>query len=121
MCCSCSVNEVIPEKKEKFSPKKLYESFYEVLKYSNYKVYKCYNLVFIKRVLTKNAGGIIIFVFSLIDIICFVIYFIKRESSLKAEILNLNKDNNKDNNEDNNKDNNNNKVEKMMILLLKKL
>ena len=80
-------------------------------------MFKYYNLVFIKRVLTKNAGGIIIFVFSLIDIICFVIYFIKKESSLKAEILNLNKANN----EDNNKDNNNNKVEKMMILLLKKL
>jgi len=91
MSCSCSVNEEIPEKKEKFSAKKLYESFYEVLKYSNYKVYKCYNLVFIKRVLTKNAGSYIIFVFFLIDIACFVIYLIKKESSLKTEVLNLNK------------------------------
>ena len=129
MCCFCSVNEVIPEKKEKFSPKKLYESFYEVLKYSNYKVYKCYNLVFIKRVLTKNAGGIIIFVLSLIDIICFVIYFIKKESSLKAEILNLNKDNNKDNiedniednNKDNNENNNNSKVEKKDDIIINEI
>ena len=109
MSCSCSVNEEIPEKKEKFSAKKLYESFYEVLKYSNYKVYKCYNLVFIKRVLTKNAGSYIIFVFFSTDIACFVIYLIKKESSLKTEVLNLNKVNN------------DNKVEKKDDIIIKEI
>ena len=38
--CSCKViNEDIDiENKEKFNPKKIYQSFYDVLKYSNYKV-----------------------------------------------------------------------------------
>ena len=35
---------------------------YDVLKYSNYKVLKCYKLVFVKRVLTKNLGSIIILI-----------------------------------------------------------
>ena len=105
MSCSCSINEDTQEnKKEKFSPKKLYESFYDVLKYSNYKIYKCYNLVFIKKVFETNIGGIIIFSFYLIELACFVLFLIKKENSLKNEIINLNIDINNNENKDN-KDN----------------
>ena len=60
--CECSLDGKNQKKRaDKFKAKKIYESFYEVLKYSNYQVYKCYNLVFIKKLYSKNIGGIIIF------------------------------------------------------------
>ena len=99
MSCECSLDgKNINNKKDKFNAKKLYESFYEVLKYSNYQVYKCYNLVFIKEIYHENIGGIIIFTYFSINISCFIFYIIKQDISLKNEIINLNKDinNNKD-------------------------
>ena len=45
MTCSCSVvqdnNNDNIVKKNKFNTKKIYESFYDVLKYSNYDIIKC--------------------------------------------------------------------------------
>ena len=66
--CSCNINEEVNNMKQKFKPKKIYESFYDVLKYSNYKILKCYNLVFTEFLMTKNKGGIIVFIFILIKI-----------------------------------------------------
>ena len=77
--CTCSVD--IYEKKEtvrveKFKPKKLYESFIDVLKYSNYKILKCYKLIGSKRMITKNIGNImliilfIVYIYSLTSYIC---------------------------------------------------
>ena len=101
--CECSLDgKNQKNKKDKFSAKKIYESFYEVLKYSNYKVYKCYNLVFAKKVYSENIGGIIIFSFFSINIGCFIFYLVKKDISLKSEILNLNKNNNNNKNEKNN-------------------
>ena len=48
--------------KQKFKPKKIYESLYDVLKYSNYKILKCYNLVFTKYTITKNIGSKIVLI-----------------------------------------------------------
>ena len=49
MNCSCSTNkESINEnnnKNDKFTAKKIYESFYDVLKYSNYTIMKCSSLI----------------------------------------------------------------------------
>ena len=99
--CECSVNgENKKNKKEKFTAKKIYESFYEVLKYSNYQVYKCYNLVFIKQIIYENFGGIIIFFYFAINIGCFAFYLYKKDTSLKNEIINMNKKNNKVENKD---------------------
>ena len=99
--CECSVNgENKKNKKEKFTAKKIYESFYEVLKYSNYQVYKCYNLVFIKQIIYENFGGIIIFSYFAINIGCFAFYLYKKDTSLKNEIINMNKKNNKVENKD---------------------
>ena len=46
--CKCDVNMDSKdyEDNKKFTPKKIYESFYEILKYSNYKILKCYELIF---------------------------------------------------------------------------
>ena len=46
--CSCSTNEKANNsniKKDKFNTKKLYESFYEILIYSNYDILKCYKVL----------------------------------------------------------------------------
>ena len=59
--CSCTINEEVNNMNKKFNAKKIYESFYDVLKYSNYKVIKCYNLVFNKnKIFNKNIGSNIV-------------------------------------------------------------
>ena len=81
--CSCIINEDINNMNEKFKSTKVYESFSNDMKYSAYKVLKCYNLVFTKYLITKNIGGILVFTFILIYLGCFVIYIIKRINPLK--------------------------------------
>ena len=55
--CSCKVIESITTiYYKKFSMKKLPNTFYDTLKYSNYKVLKCYKLVFNKDIFKKNKG-----------------------------------------------------------------
>ena len=78
--CKCKVNEnndFVYVKIEKFKPKKIYEMFYDTLKNSNYEVLKCCGLVFIKTVITKNIGSIIVISFFLIHLICLFIYIFK--------------------------------------------
>jgi len=87
--CSCNVNENNEEKKDendKFKPKKIYESFYDVLKYSNYKSLKCFNLVFSKKVFIKNLGSFIILILFLLYLICLTIYIIKGLQPLKEKL-----------------------------------
>ena len=71
---------------EKFDVKKIYESFLDVLKYSNYKILKCYNLVFTKNLITKNIGSKIIFVFILVYLGCFIFFIIKGINPLKDKL-----------------------------------
>ena len=98
MSCKCNIDTNITENKnDKFPAKKLYESFYDVLKYSNYKIFKCYKLVFNKKLILKNVGGMIIIFYYLIHIVCFIIFLVLKENPLKKELINLDKDNfNKD-------------------------
>ena len=84
--CSCDINEEVNNMNEKFSSKKVFESFFSVLKYSNYKVLKCYNLVFTKYLITKNIGGIIVFAFIIIYMLCFIIFIIKGINPLKNKL-----------------------------------
>ena len=87
MVCNCSTQEEFSTTKiEKFTSKKLYQSFYDVLKYSNYDVYKCYKLVFVGKVLTKNIGSIIIYIYFLAYLINFIIFAIKKSDPLKNEL-----------------------------------
>ena len=87
--CSCNVNkneEKTLVKEEKFKPKKLYESFFEVLKYSNYKILKCYKLIGNKRIITKNIGNIILIIFFVIYLISLIFYIIKGINPLKYDL-----------------------------------
>ena len=69
--CECDItnSEIKTKEIEKFNPKTLYKSFYDILKFSNYKVLKCYNLAFRINSITKNKG-------SIMAIIYFIIYFV---------------------------------------------
>jgi len=81
--CTCEV--YIEEKvNNKFSGKKVYESFYDVLKYSNYKIMKCYKLVLNMTSLTKNLGSI--FIINNLSLL-FVLKFKKIRSITKLQYI----------------------------------
>ena len=78
--CTCDVDtskDITIEKTDKFSAKKIYESFFDVLKYSNYKTLKCYKLAFTTNIFKNNKGNIIIIFFFLIYLIGVIMYIIK--------------------------------------------
>ena len=87
--CECTTTEEKPEEQEKFSGKKIYESFYDILKYSNFKILKCYNLIFRRGVFQKNFGCIIIITIFSIYFICFIFFIIRRISPLKSKLKNI--------------------------------
>ena len=77
--CNCSINtEVIePKNEDKFNPKIIYSSFYDILKYSNYQVLKCYDLVLDYKSLLKNKGSIIVFAYFVLCVFSIVAFAIK--------------------------------------------
>ena len=85
--CECNViNEDIDlENPDKFNGLKLVTSFYQILKYSNYKVVKCYNLVFTKNVF-KNKGSIMVMIYFLFYLIFLFVYTYNGLNPLKLQI-----------------------------------
>ena len=67
--------------KEKFTTKKLYESFYEVLKYSNFDIMKCLKIIN-KDIILKNIGSCILILFGLCYLVCLGIYIFQGISPL---------------------------------------
>ena len=107
--CTCSTNEDIVyennKNEEKFTAKKIYESFYDVLKYSNYKVLKCTNLIFDKKGIITNIGGMIIISCAFIHSINLLFFVIKRTSTLVNKLKGeMNKINSKNSSNINGKD-----------------
>ena len=96
--CSCSANSNNDnenfERKEKFTAKKIYESFYEVLKYSNYDIIKCADIIFDVKVVTKNIGSILVISYFACYFTCLIFYIIKGISPLKKKLKNEIKKNN---------------------------
>jgi len=71
--CECKINpenNIEPEKEKKFSGKMLYESFYDVLRFSNVRILKCYKLVFSFEGENGNYGS-----FLMISLIAIYITF----------------------------------------------
>jgi len=78
--CECSVNneEIKTEKvDEKFDQKIIFNSFYDVIKYSNYKVLKCYKLVFNLEIFNYNYGSYVFFVYFIFYAFFNIFFFIK--------------------------------------------
>ena len=75
--CECGVGneDIETEHFDKFKNKVIYESFYDILKNSNYKVVKCYNLIFNKKIFLKNYGSMLVLAYFAI-FTAFLIYYI---------------------------------------------
>ena len=89
--CSCSTNKNsndANEKKDEFTAKKIYESFYEVLKYSNYNIIKCYKLIWNINVITINIGSIIVIIYFACYLICMLIYIFRGLIPLRIKLRN---------------------------------
>ena len=85
--CSCKVEPNINTVDyKKFSIKKLHQTFYDVLKYSNYKVIMCYNLVFNTDIFNYNKGFWIIFILFILYLTQLCIYLFKKISPLELNI-----------------------------------
>ena len=86
--CDSKNGEININNAESFSGKSVYQSFYDVLKYSNYKVLKCYKLVItFKSFSLKNiSGSILTLAFFLFYSIFLIIYAVKGIKKLKIII-----------------------------------
>ena len=90
--CSPSTNDIETEEdttSTDFDEKKIFTSFYEVIKYSNYKVLKCYNLVFNKDLFKSNYGSIIFICYFILYTFFNLLFFIKGFHNIKIYISNL--------------------------------
>jgi hypothetical protein len=90
--CSCEANgepnNDNKNKIEKFSAKKIYESFYDVLRYSNYKIIKCFNIIGKKNIITENIGSIVVIIYFTIYLSCIFTFIFKGISPLKTKFRN---------------------------------
>ena len=88
LICQCDMSNSVIDTKEvkKFTGKTLYESFYDVLKFSNYKVLLCYNLAFHINNITKNKGSIIAIIYFCLYLLFLILYCFKGISQLKIDI-----------------------------------
>ena len=75
--CNVKEKEIEPESEVKFEEKLIYQSFYDVLKYSNFKVLKCYKLVFSLKGEKNNWGSVMLIIYFIIYTIFNCIFFYK--------------------------------------------
>ena len=84
--CDTSNSKIDTKEVKKFTPKTFYESFYDILKYSNYKVLYCYKLAFHINSVTINKGSIIVIIYFCIYLIFLIVYCNKGIKQLKIHI-----------------------------------
>ena len=84
--CSCNIEKNLDKKEEIIIAKKFYESFLDVLKYSNFDILKCYKLIFSINIIYKNYGSLLILLEFLIYFVCFLVYIIKGSIFLEEKI-----------------------------------
>ena len=75
--CECDSNDngIVPLDVHHLSGKNVLNSVLSTLKNSNYKVMRCYNLVFNFKIFCHNYGSIITLIFFIIYVV-FMVYFI---------------------------------------------
>ena len=82
--CKCNImtSDINTEKIQEFNSKLISQSFYDVLKFSNYKILKCYKFAFSVNIFKKNMGNIITLIFVCIYLILLLVYFIYGKKGL---------------------------------------
>ena len=108
--CQCNVEtqNIDVKEPEKFTGKTIVTSFYSVLKYSNYKVLKCFKLVFCSKGISKNYGSVIVIILFLLYIPCFIFYIIKGIDPIKIDSIKTYFEKPKENNNNGNNNSKNN-------------
>ena len=87
--CDIDVEEIdVENTEEKFDEKMIYGSFYDVLKYSNFKVLKCYELVFQKKTVSKNYGSLVVMIIFAIYLVFLFIYIVLGILPIQKEVAN---------------------------------
>ena len=105
-CKTTNQEKIETKEPEKITAKSVKNSFFNVLKYSNYKVLYCYNLVFRKVTIKENVGSILSNIYFIGYLIAFLIFCYNKASYLKTEIDKLLKGENSNKNDiTKNKDN----------------
>ena len=89
--CECGINnnDISTFDFNHIIGKNTYKSFYSTLRYSNYKVMRCYNLVFNFEIFCHNAGSILNLILLVIYIIFIFLYILKDIAPLKIYISKL--------------------------------
>ena len=87
--CTCNIEKREEKEVRKFSAKTLYESFYDVLKYANFKILKCYNLIFNINIFRNNIGNYLVISMFSFKLICLFLFIAKGIAPLKEKIKNL--------------------------------
>ena len=88
--CDVDVEEIeVENPEEKFDEKMIYGSFYDVLKYSNFKVLKCYGLVFQKKTVSKNYGSIVVMIIFTIFLVFLIIFIALGILPIQKEVANI--------------------------------
>ena len=87
--CECDVSntEINTKVEKKFTKNTVYQAFYDSLKFSNYKVLKCYKLAFHMNSVTVNKGSIIAIIYFSLYFIFLIIYIIKGIKQLKIDYV----------------------------------
>ena len=76
--CSCKVKIQLPLISEiSFDKSKLYDSFSRIKNFGNFKIMKCYKVLFTKEGMIKNIGCYIIFPIILLHFISIIIFYFK--------------------------------------------
>ena len=83
--CRVVVDDIDISNFDKFT-KKIYKNFYDILKNSNYKVLKCYNLVFNLKYLKKNIGSFVVLTFFICYLLFLLFYIIKGILPIKEDV-----------------------------------
>ena len=86
--CECTPNntDIVTLDANNLSKENIIKSFYSTLKYSNWKVMICYNLVFNWKIFCHNYGSILSLILFIIYLIFMIYYASKEISPLKIEI-----------------------------------
>ena len=82
--CDTSNSQIITRDINKFTPKTIYKSFEDTLKFSNYKVLLCYKLPFRIKSITTNIGSIIVIIIFIIYLIFLIIFCFKGITQFKS-------------------------------------
>ena len=89
--CECGIidEDISTLDLNQITTKNTYKAFLSTLKYSNYKVMRCYNLVFNFEIFRENIGSILTLIFFIIYLCMLILYLCKDYTQIKVSIANV--------------------------------